>query len=354
MKAFMTRKKRLAGVIAVLALTASAIAAVSVSGAQARPQADELKGAGSTFVAPLIGAWQQRYEAAKGVQISYNPIGSGGGISAISNKTVDFGASDAPMTPDQFNACGGCVELPWALSATAVLYNLPGLPNNLHITGPILAGIYLGQIKKWNDPKIKAVNKGVTLPSTDITPVYRSDSSGTSFNFTTYLNTVSRQWKGQIGRGTTVNWPAGIGARGSSGVAGYISRNEGAVGYADIAYALNNHLKFFSVQNRAKKFARPGLVGIKAAAQVDRRFNPQSNELSIVNPPGSARFAKAYPICTYTYVILRTKSEKAKLLKPFITWALTTGQQYGTRLVFQPVPKYVVARGKATLKKVHS
>jgi phosphate transport system substrate-binding protein len=257
------------------------------------------------------------------------------------------------MTPDQFSACGGCVELPWALSATAVMYNLPGLPNNLHITGPILAGIYLGQIKKWNDPKIKAVNKGVNLPSTDITPVYRSDSSGTSFNFTTYLNTVSPKWKSQVGRGTTVNWPAGVGARGSSGVSGVISRTEGAVGYADIAYALKNHLKFFSVQNRAKKFARPGLAGIQAAAQADRKFNPQSNELSIVNPPGSARFAKAYPICTYTYVILRTKSEKANLLKPFITWALTTGQQYGRPVIFQPIPKYVVARGKATLKKVH-
>jgi phosphate transport system substrate-binding protein len=302
----------------------------------------------------LIAAWQQKYEAARGVKITYNPIGSGGGISAIANKSVDFGASDAPMKPDQFSSCGGCVELPWALSATAVMYNLPGLPNNLHVTGPILAGIYLGKIKKWNDPKIKAVNRGLNLPSTDITPVYRSDSSGTSFNFTTYLNTVSREWKSKTGRGTTVNWPAGVGARGSSGVSGVISRTEGAVGYADIAYALKNHLKFFSVQNRAKKFARPGLAGIKAAAQADRKFNAQSNELSIVNPPGSSRFAKAYPICTYTYVILRTQSAKANLLKPFITWALTSGQQYGPAVIFQQVPQYVVTRGKTTLRKVHS
>jgi phosphate transport system substrate-binding protein len=354
MKAFVTRRKRPLAVLSVLTVAVATAVAISVGGAQARSNADELKGAGATFPAPLIAAWQQKYEAAKGVKISYNPIGSGGGISAISNKTVDFGASDAPMTPDQFNACGGCVELPWALSATAVMYNLPGLPNNLHITGPILAGIYLGQIKKWNDPKIKAVNKGVNLPSTDITPVYRSDSSGTSFNYTTYLNTVSRTWKAQVGRGTTVNWPAGVGARGSSGVAGVVSRTPGAVGYADIAYALKNHLKFFSVQNRAKKFARPGLAGIKAAAQADRKFNPQSNELSIVNPPGSSRFAKAYPICTYTYVILRIQSDKANLLKPFVNWALTSGQQYGPPLIFQPIPKYVVTRGKATLKKVHS
>ena len=354
MRAFVTRRKRPLAVLSVLTVAIATAVAISVSGAQARSSADELKGAGATFPAPLIAAWQQKYEAAKGVKISYNPIGSGGGISAISNKTVDFGASDAPMTPDQFNSCGGCVELPWALSATSLMYNLPGLPNNLHITGPILAGIYLGQIKKWDDPKIKAVNKGVNLPSLDVTPVYRSDSSGTTFNYTTYLNTVSRQWKSQIGRGTTVTWPAGVGARGSSGVAGVVSRPPGGVGYADIAYALKNHLKFFSVQNRAKKFARPGLAGIQAASQADRKFNPQSNELSIVNPPGSKRFARAYPICTYTYVILRTQSAKANLLKPFVTWALTSGQQYGRPLIFQPIPKYVVTRGKATLKKVHS
>ena len=150
-----------------------------------------------------------------------------------------------------------------------------------------------------------------------------------------------------------MNWPAGVGARGSSGVSGVVSRTPGAVGYADIAYSLKNHLKFFSVQNRAKKFARPGLAGIRAASLADRKFSP-TNELSIVNPPGGKRFVKAYPICTYTYVILRIQSDKANLLKPFVTWALTTGQQSGPPLIFQPIPKIVVARGKATLKKVHS
>jgi len=352
MRTFRTRRHRFGGALALIVVAASAIATVTVSAAQARPQADELKGAGSTFVAPLIGAWQQKYDTARGVKISYNPIGSGGGIQAISNKSVDFGASDAPMTPDQFNSCGGCVQLPWALSATSVMYNLPGAKNNLHITGAIIADVYLGKIKKWNDPKIKAVNKGVGLPSTDITPVYRSDSSGTTYNFTTYLNTVSRQWKSGPGRGTSVNWPAGVGARGSSGVSGVITRTPGAIGYADVAYALKNHLKFFSVQNRAGKFARPGLAAIKAASLADRKFSA-TNELSIVNPPGSPRFAKAYPICTYTYVILRTKSDKANLLKPFVTWALTSGQQYGPPLLFQPIPRYVVTKGKATLRKVH-
>jgi phosphate transport system substrate-binding protein len=353
MRVFAKRRNRVIGAISLVLVAASAVAAVSVSGAQARSGANELKGAGATFPAPLIAVWQQQYEAKKGVKISYNAIGSGGGIAAIQNKTVDFGASDAPMSPDQFAACNGCVELPWVLSATSVMYNLPGLPNNLHMTGPILADIYLGKITNWNDPRIKAINKGMNLPDKQITPVYRSDSSGTSFNFTTYLNTASRQWKSQVGRGTTVNWPTGVGARGSSGVSGVISRTEGALGYADIAYALKNKLKFFSMKNRAGTFARPGLTGIKAASQADRRFNPQSNELSIVNPPPGRRFKRAYPICTYSYVILRIQSDNAALLKPFVTWALAGGQAYGPQLIFQPIPQYVVTRGKATLKKVH-
>lgn len=353
MKSLLTRRKRVVGVISVALVAVSAAAAVSVSGAQAGSSADELKGAGATFPAPLIAVWQQQYQAKKGVKITYNAIGSGGGISAITNKTVDFGASDAPLSPDQFSACSDCVQIPWVLSATAVMYNMPGLKNNLHITGAILADIYLGKIKNWDDAKIKRINQGVSLPDRTITPVYRSDSSGTSFNFTAYLNTASKTWKSQVGRGTTVNWPAGVGARGSSGVSGVISRTPGAIGYADIAYALKNKLQFFSVQNRAGRFARPGLVGIKAAAQADRKFSP-TNELSIVNPPPGKRFLKAYPICTYSYVLLRKQSDKANLLKPFVTWALTGGQVYGPALVFQPIPLYVVARGKAALKQIHS
>ncbi len=349
------KKMRTLIAVAGLLVAVAAVAAVSVSSAQAGParaSAGEISGAGATFPAPLIAVWQQRYEAARGVKVNYNPIGSGGGIAAITQKTVDFGASDAPMSPDQFSACNGCVQLPWVLSATSVMYNMP-LPNNLHMSGPVLADIYLGKITNWNDARIKKINKGVSLPDKKITVVYRSDGSGTTYNFATYLNTVSKQWKSQVGRGTTVNWPTGVGARGSSGVAGVISRTEGAIGYADIAYALKNKIKFFSMQNRSGFFARPGLIGIRAASLADRKFSP-TNELTIVNPPPGRKFRKAYPICTYSYVLLRTESKKANLLKPFVTWALTTGQQYGPHLVFQPVPSYVVARGKATLKKVHS
>jgi phosphate transport system substrate-binding protein len=354
MKSLDTGRKRVGAAVCGLLIAVSAVAAVAMaSGAQARSGAGELKGAGATFPAPLIAVWQQQYQQAKGVKVTYNAIGSGGGISAITNKTVDFGASDAPMSADQFARCNGCTQLPWVLSATAVMYNLPGLPNNLHITGQVIAGIYLGKITNWNDNRIKKLNPGKSLPDKEITPVYRSDSSGTTFNFTSYLNTASKQWKSQVGNGTTVNWPKGVGARGSAGVSGVLSRTEGAIGYADIAYALKNHLKFFSVKNRAGNYARPGLVGIKAASLADRKFSP-TNALSIVNPPPGKKFRRAYPICTYSYVLLRLQSPNAALLKPFITWALTSGQAYGPRLIFQPIPKYVVARGKATLKKIHS
>jgi phosphate transport system substrate-binding protein len=352
----MLKRSHVLAVVAALLLGALAVAVFTVSGAEAKPSrasAGELKGAGATFPAPLIAVWQQRYEQRRDVKVTYNPIGSGGGITAITNKTVDFGASDAPLSPDQFSACGGCIQIPWVLSATAVMYNLPGVRNNLKITGPILAGIQLGQIKNWNDPKIRRINPGVDLPDRQITPVYRSDSSGTTFNYTSYLNTVSKEWKSRIGRGTTVNWPTGVGARGSSGVSGVISRTPGAIGYADVAYALKNKIQFFRVQNRSGIYALPGLRGIKAASLADRKFSP-TNELSIVNPPRGPKFRFAYPICTYSYVLLRTTSSQAALLKPFVNWALTQGQIFGPPLLFHPLPTYVVARGKAQLNKVHS
>jgi phosphate transport system substrate-binding protein len=355
MRVLLHRKKSRLAAAAGLLVAVTVCAALGVSSAQAgagRASAGEISGAGATFPAPLIAVWQQRYEAARGVKVNYNAIGSGGGIAAITQRTVDFGASDAPLTPDQFAACNGCVQLPWVLSATSVMYNMP-VKNNLHMTGPVLADIYLGKITNWNDRRIKAINPGVSIPDQRITVVYRSDGSGTSYNFTSYLNTVSREWRTRIGKGTTVNWPVGVGARGSSGVSGVISRTEGAIGYADVAYALRNHLQFFSMKNRAGRYTRPGLVGIRAASLADRKFSP-TNELSIVNPPPGKKFRRAYPICTYSYVLLRIQSTKAALLKPFVTWALTTGQQYGPPLVFQPVPGYVVERGKATLKRVHS
>jgi phosphate transport system substrate-binding protein len=243
------------------------------------------------------------------------------------------------------------VQIPWALSATSIAYNLPGVKNNLHMTGGVLARIYLGEITQWNDGQIRALNPGVNLPDTKITPVYRSDNSGTSYNFTDYLSAVSAAWKSKIGVGVNANWPAGTGARGSSGVAGVVSQREGALTYVDVAYAITNKLKFMSIRNNSGKYTTPGLRGIKAAAETIKKV-PASNELHIVNPPKSNSLA--YPICTFTYVILPTKTEKAPQLRKFVFYALTQGQKFGPKLVFSPIPNVVLFAAEKTLKKVQS
>jgi len=326
--------------------------ALAVSGtASATSSDDTLTGAGSSFVAPLVSLWQADYGQKTGVKIAYSPVGSGAGIAAITARQVDFGASDAPLSPDQFGACNGCVQIPWALSATAVIYNLSGAPNNLHLTGGVLAKIYLGQIKKWNDPAIKALNPRVSLPSTDITPVYRSDNSGTTYNFTDYLAAVSGDWKSKIGRGVNANWPAGQGGKGSSGVSGVVSNTQGAIGYVDVAYALKNRLKFAAMRNNSGKFTTPGLRGINAAAATVKTV-PATGEMHIVNPAKSDPLA--YPICTFTYVILPTKSGKSAQLRRFVFYAVspTQGQKQGPKLLFAPLPKVVLVAAEKTLKKV--
>jgi phosphate transport system substrate-binding protein len=331
---------------------AAALAALSSGQSQASPTgraAATLTGAGSSFVAPLVAQWSPAFDEATGITVRYNPIGSGGGIAAITARTVDFGASDAPLSRDQFAACKGCVQIPWALSATSIPYNIPGLNSRLKLNARLLAGIYLNQIRKWNDPKIRALNRGLNLPDLDITPVHRSDNSGTSYNFTDYLSSASAEWKQRIGIGVNANWPTGVGGQGSSGMAAAVSRTEGAVGYVDVAYSLKNRLHFALIQNKAGKFATPGLRGIAAAAATVRKV-PASNELSIVNP--TKGFKNAYPICTFTYVILPTKTDNARELRRFVFWALTSGQKYGPRLLFVHIPKTVLAASEKTLTKV--
>jgi phosphate transport system substrate-binding protein len=246
------------------AAAAAALLAVVVAGAanaKGARQAATISGAGSTFVAPLVSQWISPIGAAYGIELQYSAIGSGGGIAAITSRTVDFGASDAPLTSDQFNACNGCEQIPWALGGTSIMYNLPGVKNLLHIDGPTLAKIFMGQITKWNDPAIQSLNKGVSLPDTAITIAHRSDNSGTTYNLTDYLSTVSPAWASQLGRGVAVNWPVGVGGKGSSGVAGVVSSTPGAIGYADVAYALTSHLKYFAVKNRSGKYTTPGARG---------------------------------------------------------------------------------------------
>jgi phosphate transport system substrate-binding protein len=336
-----SRKSIVAAAIAVIAL------AFGASFAAASSKGGSLKGAGSTFVFPLISQWQANYNDA---QITYGSVGSGAGVAAITSRTVDFGASDAPLTGDQAKSCKGCEQIPWALSATSIAYHVPGVDYGLKLTGSILANIYLGHITKWNDKRIKKINPGVSLPGLKITPVYRSDASGTSYNFTDYLASVSKEFKSKIGVGTQPNFSTGIGGRGSSGLAGAVSRTDGALGYVDVAYSLKNGFKVAKIQNRAGKFQLPGMRGIAAAAATITKV-PKNGQLSIVNPPKSQ--AKAYPICTFTYVIVPLKASKASTLKQFISWAIADGQKYGSKLLFYPLPKVVQNADRAMVRRIH-
>src|SRR5215471_16458364 len=227
-------KRAIAAVVLVAVIAVAAIA--GRANASATKKSDTtITGAGSSFVFPLVSAWIPQLGSAFGINLTYSPIGSGGGIAAVTARTVDFGASDAPLSSDQFTACKGCVQIPWALSATSIAYNLPGVGCVLRLNGPVLANIYLGKVSNWDDPAIKALNPKCNLPSTKITPVYRSDNSGTSYNFTDFLSVTSPEWKSRIGTGVNAQWPAGVGARGSSGVAGVVTKTEGALCYVDVA-----------------------------------------------------------------------------------------------------------------------
>jgi phosphate transport system substrate-binding protein len=336
------------GLTTMLALV---LAVVAVSTAGARHSGTTISGAGSTFVQPLVSQWISPLGSAYGYELQYSGVGSGAGVAAITSRTVDFGASDAPLTPDQFSACNGCEQIPWALGATAVMYNLPGAPNLLRMDGATLASIFMGKITSWNDPAIAKLNKGVSLPSTKISIAHRSDNSGTTFNFTDFLSSVSPAWKSAIGSGVAVNWPVGSGGKGSSGVAALVSQTPGTIGYADIAYAIHNHLSYFRMKNKSGKFTTPGLRGMLSAA-LSQPKPAADNSLSIVNPP--AKYANAYPISTFTYVIVPLQSSKAPDLKKFLFWAVTKGQTYGPKLYFAPLPKTVLVVAEKAIAKIHS
>jgi phosphate transport system substrate-binding protein len=348
----MPRNGKLAGIT--LALVSAALlgtlAVTSAGATSAKRSATGVKGAGSTFVAPLVNAWINPVGSALGISLSYNAIGSTGGVTAITNKEVDFGASDAPLSAFD-PTCKTCVQVPWALSGTAVLYNVPGVPNLLKITGPVLAKIFLGQIKHWNDPALKKLNPGKNLPSMAITVVHRSDGSGTTYNFTDYLSHVSKTWKSKFGTGTSVAWPTGIGGKGSSGVSALVHQTPGGIGYADVAYSQLAHLSVFKVKNRAGKFIIPRLKNIKAASVLDTH-PAKDGSLSIVDPPKSKKYANAYPISTYTYVDVQKSSANASAVKKLIGWAITKGQAYGPRLIFQPLPAAVVTFDKKQIAKI--
>jgi phosphate transport system substrate-binding protein len=334
-------------------IAAAAVALTAIAAAGAKSNDTTISGAGSSFVAPLVSTWTPAVGSAFGYSLQYSAVGSGAGIAAITNRQVDFGASDAPLSPDQANACKGCVQIPWALSATSIAYNVPGAPVHLNLDGATISKIFLGQITNWSDPAIKALNKGASLPDLKITPVFRSDGSGTSFNFTDYLSSVNAEWKSKIGVSTQPAFPTGVGAKGSGGVAGVVSRTEGAVTYVDVAYALKNHIRFAAVRNAAGKFLFPSLRRIAAAASSVTSV-PSDNEMHIVNP--AKKYDLAYPICTFTYVIIPQQTAHAAELRKLIFWALTQGQkpEYEAKLMFAPLPKPVLVAAEKTLKTIHT
>ena len=346
----MTNRLLGAGVALALAVGVAACGSSSSDSASGGGSSGSpLVGAGSTLVAPLMSKWQSDYASKSEETVTYGAIGSGGGIEQITNRTVDFGASDAPLTEEQFEEAGNVEQIPWALSGTVPAYHLDGGPKKLKVDGEILGGIYLGTITQWDDPVIAQLNPGASLPSTKITPVYRSDGSGDTFAFTDYLSSVYPEFKAQVGTSTQVKFPTGVGAEKNDGVAAAISQTDGAIGYVGLAYALSNDLSMPLVENLAAGFPEPGVKSVEAAADAVTEIGP-NNEISLVNPPASAK--DAYPISTYTYVIVPLDSEKAEALKRFVTYAIGPGQEYGPDLDFAPLPKQVVAADKKAIAKI--
>jgi phosphate transport system substrate-binding protein len=343
--------KRLLGVAMALALS-FAIAACGGSSSDSGSSGGPLVGAGSTLVAPLMSKWQSGYSEKAEETVTYGAIGSGGGIDQITARTVDFGASDAPLTEEQFEEANGVEQIPWGLSGTVPAYNVKGAPKNLKLSGEVIADIYLGKITSWDDPSIAKLNPGVSLPSTKVTPVYRSDGSGDTYAFTNYLSTVDPEFKSKVGTSTEVKFPTGVGGEHNDGVAAAIAQTDGAIGYVGLAYALSNELSMPLVENSAGEFPEPGVESVEAAADAVSKIGP-NNEISLADLPASAK--GAYPISTYTYVIVPLETEKAASLKKFIEYAISPeAQEYGPDLDFAPLPKQVVAVDKKAIAKIGS
>jgi phosphate transport system substrate-binding protein len=331
----------------IVALTTLLIATVATA------QTVQINGAGATFPYPIYSKWFSEYNRMHpNVQINYQSIGSGGGIRQLSAGTVFFGASDGPMTNDQIYAAGfPILHLPTVLGAVVPAYNIPGVSQELRFTGPVLAKIFLGTITKWNDPTITALNSGANLPNMDITVVHRSDGSGTNYIFCDYLSKVSPDFKRTVGVSTSVNWPAGVGGKGNEGVAGLVKQTPGAIGYVELIYALQNNIPYGSVQNAAGEFVRASLEGVTNAAAGAARAMPADFRVSITNAPGSG----VYPISSFTWLLLNQRSsdrQKSQIMKDFIKWALTSGQQYAGSLGYAPLPKEVVALEMQALDKI--
>ena len=320
------------------------LAALALAGLCALPaQAADITGAGATFIYPLISKWSADYSQATGHKINYQSIGSGGGIAQIKAKTVDFGSSDKPLSPQEL-AQGGLVQFPSAIGGVVPVVNIAGVPAGaMKFDGALLADIFLGKITMWNDPRIVALNGGVNLPAQKITVVHRSDGSGTTFNFTNYLSKVSADWKAKAGEGTSVNWPVGVGGKGNEGVAAYVKQIKGGIGYVEFSYALQNRMAYARMKNAAGQFVMPSDETFQAAASGADWTKARDFHLIMTNAPG----ANAWPIAATNFILMHRKPKdaaRAKLAIEFFRWAYANGDAQAKALDYVPLPDALVAQ----------
>jgi phosphate transport system substrate-binding protein len=318
------------------------VAATAVSFSQL-----QLNGAGATFPYVIYSKWFDVYYKKTGVQFNYQSIGSGGGIRQIIEGTVDFGATDGPMSDAMLAEAKAkrgtdVLHIPTVMGAVVAAYNLPQVGPNLKLTPGVLAGIYLGEITRWNDQRIAAHNPDKTLPNKPIIVIHRSDGSGTTFIFVDYLSKTSETWRTKVGRGTSVNWPIGLGGKGNEGVAGLVKQTEGSIGYMELAYAVKNNLHYALIQNKSGEFVKPTIQSVTAAAMHEARNLPDDLRVSITDPVGK----DSYPISGFTWLLIYQRQrdpQKGKALVEFLRWALKEGQQYASELYYAPLPKEVIA-----------
>lgn len=312
-----------------------------------------LNGAGATFPNPMYSKWFSEYHKLHpDVQVNYQPIGSGGGIRQVTAGTVDFGASDMPMTDKQLQEAKALniLNIPTVLGAVVPAYNVPGVTGEVKFTPDALAGIFLGKISKWNDKAITSVNPGVNFPDKEIIVVHRSDGSGTTFIWTDYLSKISPEWKGQVGSDTSVKWPVGLGQKGNEGVAGSLRQMSGSIGYVELIYAVQNNIPYGSVRNAAGAFIKASLESVTAAAASAPKM-PADFRVSITNAPGK----DAYPISSFTWLLIPAQSKdaaKGKILADFLNWMVTDGQKMTSALAYAPLPDNVAAKVKDAIKQV--
>jgi phosphate transport system substrate-binding protein len=312
--------------------------------------AQDINGAGATFPYPIYSKWFTEYnQLHPDVKINYQSIGSGGGIRQVTEGTVDFGASDGPMSDEQLNSSKiKITHIPTVLGAVVPIYNLPGVNQELKFSQDAIAGIYLGKITKWNDPYIAHENPGVNLPDKQILPVYRSEGSGTTYIFTDWLSKVSPEWQQKVGKSTAVKWPVGIGQKGNEGVSGMVRQSPYAIGYVELIYALQNHIPFGMVRNHDGKYLKATIEGVTAAAAANAKNIPADYRVSITNAPG----ADSYPISSFTWLLIPTVAKdqaKGKALVGFLNWMIDHGEAEAPALSYAPLPKAVADRVKQTI-----